>query len=293
VKKEEGSTLIFQKRDVDILKALYACRYLTTTQIQKVFFGRNRSVVCERLNKKLLPHGFLNRHFRDVAFQTTDAVYSVGQAGIKLLAEELKAESREIKRGLESGAEPLFLRHLLESNDLWADLREISRDGHAPCTLLSWWTEKKLRGLHSPERQHYPIPDSRFVLGYKDGSRAHFFVEVDRGTETPRVFQTKVRKYLAYFLEGGQERDFGFKSFRVLTVVPDKRRLERLLYISAEAGANNIFLFTMKGEIAAQGILGRIWITPRDHFVISAGDGGRYVVREREDGVEKKYTIME
>lgn len=291
--KRARQTLVLQPRDVELLKALFACRYLTTSQIQQVFFGRNRSVVCARLNQKLLPHGFVSRHVQDAAFHTTDAVYALGRAGIRVLAQELQVAPHAVGRGLERSAESFFLRHLLAVNDLWAALRYATRDPTAPCSVASWWTEKKLRGLHRVAHRHAPIADSRFVLAYLDDARAHFFVEVDRGTESLRVFQDKVRRYLAYFVEGGHERDYGTSAFRVLTVVPDERRLTRLLAASAEAGANDIFLFATTGGITQHGILGSVWCTPRDRYAQDAGMDGQIVVTERADACDRRYSIAE
>ena len=61
-----------------------------------------------------------------------------------------------------------------------------------------------------------------------------------------------MRAYLEYYVSGRQETDYGFKKFRVLIVVPDTTRLEKALKASAEAGANNMFLFGIKEDVTPQ-----------------------------------------
>lgn len=61
-------------------------------------------------------------------------------------------------------------------------------------------------------------------------------VEVDRGTISVKKMAEKYAGYLAWKRDGGPERDFGVKALRVLTVVPDARRLEKLH--AAALGAN-------------------------------------------------------
>ncbi|MFO0590494.1 MAG: replication-relaxation family protein [Polyangiaceae bacterium] len=53
-------------------------------------------------------------------------------------------------------------------------------------------------------------------------------VEVDRGTTSPLRLAEKYHGYLAWKTEGGPERDFAVRAMRVVTLVPDERRLEKL-----------------------------------------------------------------
>ncbi len=53
-------------------------------------------------------------------------------------------------------------------------------------------------------------------------------VEVDRGTISVKKMAEKYAGYLHWRREAGPERDFGLRALRVLTVVPDDRRLEKL-----------------------------------------------------------------
>ena len=280
-----------QKRDIDILKALLACRYLSTSQIQRVFFRNNRSVVCSRLNKKLLPQKIVCQHYPKVRFQNTEAIYSIGSEGAKILKEKLGVDAR-VNLGSPSFSS-LFLNHLLEINEFWIALRDACQPGNGNCTLVSWWTEHKIRKKIQPTGETTPIPDSRFILQYRDESRGSFFLEIDRGSERMQVIQNKVRAYLKYYLSGRQKMDYGFKKFRVLVVVPDRTRLEKVLKASAEAGANNMFLFGIRKDVTPKSILGRVWVTPRDFYGVTPGSDGRIDIVNRRETSDKRYSIGE
>lgn len=284
-----------QSRDIDLLKALLACRYLSTSQIQRAFFGQNRSVVCHRLNKKLLPQKIVARHYPAVRFANSEAVYSLGQDGVTILAKELGVTAKEITRPTERAGNPVFLQHMLEINETWLAVRTACVRSHGACELISWWTEHKIRKrLQRPGgNSDTPLPDSRFSLQYADGSKGHFFLEVDRGTERLGILHQKVQAYLAYYLSDRSEADYGFKKFRVLTVVPDQARLAKALRAAAEAGANNLFLFGVKQDITAECMLTEIWVTPRDFFEVSKDGNGAILVKEKttNESIRKRYSL--
>jgi hypothetical protein len=78
-------------------------------------------------------------------------------------------------------------------------------------------------------------------------------VEIDRGTISPERMGEKYRGYLAWSRAGGPERDFSLKALRVLTVVPDDRRMEKLHAAALEAneGRRSGFLVFLKAEDAS------------------------------------------
>lgn len=287
--------MLFQKRDLEILKALFACGFLSTSQLQKLFFGQNRSVVCRRLNKHLLPREIVARFRPGRAYDSTEAIYALGPGGVDILAEALDVAPSEIFRPNRDKYNPLFLNHTLEINDVWIALRSACSQSGGEFKLASWWTEKKLRKRYQrPGSEERPLPDSRFIVHQTSSQKEKLFLlELDRGTERIPVFQTKIERYLAYYLSQKHEADYGFKVFRVLTVVPDKIRLKTLLKASAEAGANNIFLFSTKDQVTTDQILSPIWITPRDFYDVSKDSSGTIVAKEKENGTtQKQYSLF-
>jgi hypothetical protein len=62
-------------------------------------------------------------------------------------------------------------------------------------------------------------------------------VEEDRGTVSVERMAERFKAYLAWRRIGGPERDFAIKAMRVVTIVPDYRRLSKLT--AAAMGAND------------------------------------------------------
>ena len=77
-------------------------------------------------------------------------------------------------------------------------------------------------------------PDALVVTKGPLGNEA-LLVEVDRGTTAPKRMQARYKGYLAWQREFGPMRDFGTKALRVLTLVPNEARLEKLHAAAFEA----------------------------------------------------------
>ena len=116
------------------------------------------------------------------------------------------------------------------------------------------------------------VPDFAFGLMLADGSRRHFMVEIDRGT-MPVVrsdafrqtsFEEKMRAYLTAHAAKQHERQFGWKTFRVLTVTTDHHRMQsmtealRKLRVPHSPGAP-LFFFTTRDDLRAADALAHEW----------------------------------
>jgi hypothetical protein len=116
------------------------------------------------------------------------------------------------------------------------------------------------------------VPDLVFGLRLADGSRRHFMVEIDRGT-MPVVrsdilrqtsFEEKMRAYLTARAANQHERQFGWKTFRVLTITTDDRRRStmmdslRSLRVPHSPGAS-LFFFTTRSELRGADPLALPW----------------------------------
>jgi hypothetical protein len=115
------------------------------------------------------------------------------------------------------------------------------------------------------------LPDLVFGLGFPDGSRRCFLVEIDRGTmpiARSNMFQTsferKMRGYLAAYAAGQHETQFGWKAFRVLTVTTDHYRLGsmvkalRSLTVPQSPGPA-LFWFAAREQLRRSDPLGDTW----------------------------------
>jgi hypothetical protein len=140
------------------------------------------------------------------------------------------------------------LVHLAELVAAFPDQRVTARNPFTPRVKLSHWGVTREVGI---------VPDFAFGLTLQGGSRRHFTVEIDRGTmpvvrsDTFRQtsFEEKMRAYLTAHAAKQHERQFGWKTFRVLTVTTDHHRIQSMI----EA------LRTTRDELRASGPLAHEW----------------------------------
>lgn len=107
------------------------------------------------------------------------------------------------------------------------------------------------------------IPDLIFGIRFLDGSRRCFMVEIDRGTMpvfrsdiAQTSFERKMRAYIAAHVAKEHEMQFGWKTFRVLTVTTDRHRARSMkealqkLQMPPSAG-RGLFFFAIRDELRA------------------------------------------
>lgn len=103
--------------------------------------------------------------------------------------------------------------------------------------------------------QRIPLQPDGYVLIEANGALRGLLVEVDRGTTAAKRLGEKFRAYATWSAGCGQEKTFGIRAMRVVTLVPDERRLERLREVALEAVGrpSGMFLFALSSNV-----------TPRD-----------------------------
>lgn len=267
-------------RDIKILRAVYACRALTSHQIQRLFFpsrsGKRRKTISSRClhRLKLLFHAaFLQRSEQPqlLAQGRKPFVYHLDRRGAELLAhldevpmQELDWHPNDYQVG------HLFLDHLLATNDVRVALMLAAQE-HG-FTIDTWLDEKALKspqmkdrvtlvGPQGGEQSAAVVPDGYFLL-YTGNHYYHQFLEVDRRTVTGssatwgrRTWARKVRAFLAYYRSGQYHERYHTKSMRVLTVTTGERRLANLKTITEDVGGKARFWFTTFDEIEDADIL--------------------------------------
>jgi hypothetical protein len=116
------------------------------------------------------------------------------------------------------------------------------------------------------------IPDLIFGLRFADGSRRCFMVEIDRGTMPisrsdlrQTSFERKMRAYLSAYAAKKHEYQFGWKTFRVLTVTTDQQRTRSLkealrqLHVQESPGPK-LFYFALRDEFRDSDPISHIWL---------------------------------
>ena len=261
-KPEERPGLRLTARHREVIRAVAGYRALDRRQIQTLLFP-SKSTTNYSL-RRLYQHGYLERKMIPVEYGDgmRPAVYTLGRKGAELVGAggwTKKADKVAF----------LFLEHLLCTNGVRIAVKlSAHRHGWA---VREWRDERELKGARidyvqvpserSGRRQNVPvIPDGYFILDL-GGRRAHFFLEVDRGTMALRRFRTKVDAYLAYVRSGMYQRRYRTRSLRVLTVTTGETRMRNLRSVTERAGGNELCWFCTFGQATAQRILTEpIWL---------------------------------
>jgi len=143
------------------------------------------------------------------------------------------------------------LPHQLALNEVFLQVRSPP----PPIIFCTW------KRISSPVSPLVPlIPDGYFVLDTSEGMLASF-VELDLGTETGRVWEEKVERYLALALSGEFSRIFLLPRFRVLVVGPTEKRIQSLRSIVVGA-TDKLFWFASISSIKRDGLFAPIWLRP-------------------------------
>jgi Replication-relaxation len=277
--------------DVEIVRQVARHRLIRSTHIAALV---SRSL--DRTNDRLLRlfhAGYVDRPRAQLdRFPTSGSapmVYALADRGARLLCESDGAYCADIewsRKNREAGRP--FIEHqieivnfqvaleravgarddlrLIRPEEIVASAAEATRRAPNPFALRAKVTT---RGV---PRQISAVPDLVFGLAPAKGSRRYFMVEIDRGT-MPIVrsdpeqtsFERKMRVYLAAHAARQQERQFGWKNFRVLAVTTEPMRIrsmqEAARGLPAPHGPGaSLFLFTTFGDMAASSPLARPWI---------------------------------
>lgn len=209
IRRERPRLVRVRDRDLWLLEALGKMRFLTTTQLAKLFFAGSRWAANKRL-RKLLDRGLVHAWVRSLAQEN---VYSLDRAGLGFLTEQSEDVSWSVPRGLDGN-----LDHLLLINDVRISLAlGLAAEGGE---IRAWRSDWELR---APVRAKV-VPDALFAIRWEDEERA-FALEVDNATRSPRRFLAKILRYRSLAVRGLALH--GVIDFLTLVVGRDDRWIER------------------------------------------------------------------
>jgi hypothetical protein len=277
--------------DVEIIRQLARHRFMRSTHIAALV-GRSLDRTNDRLSR-LFHHAYLDRPRAQLDYYPTSGsaplVYALADRGARLLIERDGFEFANVewsRKNREAGRP--FIEHQLEIVDFYVGLHCASRQhgdvrlihpDHMVVTFPSQpSSERNPFALHvklsqrGVVRELSLVPDLAFGLMFPDGSRHSFMVEIDRGTmpvvrsNTSRQtsFEEKMRAYQTAHAARQHERQFGWKTFRVLTVTTDEHRVRsmmhaaRALLIPHGFGAG-LFLFGTYDDLRNSDPITHVW----------------------------------
>jgi hypothetical protein len=222
-------------RDRAILDSLAAHRFLTTAQIERFHFEGHLSPeaaarICRRVLHRLhqlrvLEH--LDRRVGGVRAGSASYVWRVGLIGDRLLQLGTADQPRARRK------EPSLrhLEHCLAIADAHLALRDLAAAGTVE--LLQVQTEPACWRTAASFGSNILKPDLYAVTAAGD-YEDHWFVEVDRATESLPTLLKKCAQYEAYRRTGSEQDRLGVFPL-VVWVVPDQARADKLRHAIASS----------------------------------------------------------
>lgn len=236
-------------RDMELLQALHTGRYLTTLQIEKLFWRGGtigRTKACQQRLRLLHEHGLVRRIALPIrrGDRPKPYVYALDRKGAEVLVSELGVEPGEIDWKAKTQEEHYpFLEHLLTTTDFRIMLTHACEQ--TGIAFKEWADEKELKSSNNVEYVTLQgpqggsvraalVPDAYFVLA-REGKLGLFFLEVDLKTVTVapskwerRGWMRKIRTYDAYLKSESYRARYGDRRIRVVTITAGDIRLKNL-----------------------------------------------------------------
>lgn len=221
-------------RDLDVLRSVSDHRFLTAVQIEALHFDRHSSKeagarVCRRVLERLNSQRIIRRLQRRVGgvrAGSASFVYAVGPMGTRLLGHS--------KRTTEPSE--LFLDHTLAIGDVRVELHSAERTGRISVIDLQVEPAAWRRFTGSGGAPDIVRPDLYLLTAAGEYEDA-WFLEIDRGTESPAALSRKCHAYNRYWNSGQEQAQHGSFPLTVWVCETTERatRIQRLI-----SGARNL-----------------------------------------------------
>jgi Replication-relaxation len=242
--------IILTDRDRLLLKELAIGKVIDREQAKKIALFKSTTRVNDRL-LKLTRAGFLRRFFLGTRAGGTKAIYTLSAKG----AQAGQSEGRLIKRKNNSLlVGDLFVEHQLAVNSIWIEAK------FQPIPIPDVQFARWLIFPTALSKATPLVPDGYFELKSTSGMYC-LFCEVDRGTETLKVWSRKISLYLQLAASGEFQVLFKQSRFRVLVAAVSERRLNTLRRTAAQH-TDKIFWFATLEKINKKGLFAPIWKRP-------------------------------
>lgn len=265
-KPQAQAGLRLEERDEQLLCDLLLHRAMSREQIQQLHFT---SVVrCNARLRQLFDHRFVLRHYPPAAPFGGQAVYTLGKAGVPLVARRLDMDLPEATRLARSNYTPTFLEHTLALVDVYLAFRRAVAqwaDVQIECWLpeVQCRHEWEIRAAAGGKWKKETFKPDAFVRLQVSGDAEYrnFFLEADLGHTSSRQFLGKLMTHQRYLESGLFEQTYAGRDFKTLVVTTGQRRLRNLRAL-VEQNNSHLFWFTTFDAIQHASVTGPIWQTP-------------------------------
>lgn len=215
-------------RDWAILRFLSAQKFASTTHICRMHFTAHATSgaatrACLRVLDRLLERRLvsrLDRRIGGIRHGSAGFIWHLDVAGERL------TRPRGAPRRHVGDPTQTFLDHHLQVTDTVVTLHELSRHTDLELAAVHVETDAWRTFLTAHGTTTVLKPDLYAHLATPDFDD-HWYLEVDRGTESTPVLLAKCRTYAAYKATGRAQVEHGVFP-RVLWIVPSQRRVQRL-----------------------------------------------------------------
>jgi hypothetical protein len=222
------------ERDLAILRSVSRHRFLTARQIEALHFDDHATPtasarVCRRVLARLTHERILQRLERrigGVRAGSASYVYAVGRVGARLLGHASRVTEPSL----------LFLDHTVAIGDIHVRLKRTERAGLLRISKLEIEPECWRRFVGSGGARDIVRPDLYLVTEAGDYEDA-WFLEVDRGTESPAAISRKCHAYDRYWRSGLEQQRRGAFPL-VVWICPNEQRASRVQRVID--GARNV-----------------------------------------------------
>ena len=244
------------ERDKTILQTLQVCRYLTTINIQKLYYTdhANPTAALRAANRsmiKLQEYGLvksLKRRIGGVRAGSGAYVWLLTEAGNRMLyINDTDTSQTSRKRFYEPSL--IFLKHMLAVSESYVQIIDICRKRRLEQIRLeiepNCWRGYTDRGGKPATLK----PDLFTVIrnGYYEDS---WFIEIDLDSESPNKVLDKCLRYTCYYKSGIEQKNSGVFPL-VVWIVPGvsrQARLQRYFEECRDLQPKNIFLVILPDE---------------------------------------------
>lgn len=219
---------VLSDRDWNVLRFLAQFRYASTAQIRRRYFVDHSSQDAAtratlRVLDRLLEHRLITRLERRVGGHPHGSaayIWHLDAAGERL------TRSKDAPRRRYADPAWPFLEHTLQITETALQLYELATSDNLEISRLevepdSW------RSFLTPQGDTAILKPDLFATVSTPDYDDHWYIEIDRGTETQPVLLTKCRTYAAYRRTGRAQAEHSVFP-RVLWVLPTQRRASRL-----------------------------------------------------------------
>ena len=220
-------------RDRDILQFLARHRYATTVHLRRVYFTDHATLTAAtratvRVLDRLLTNRLIGRLERRIGGQHHGSAAYIWH--LDVAGERLTRTPGATRRRL-GDPSTTFLDHTLEVTDTHVHLLEATRTGPYALTNVQVEAEASRTFAASTGGTRVLRPDLFITLSTSDYDD-HWYLEVDRGTESMPTLVAKCHAYEEYRRTGRAQAEHGVFP-RVLWIVPTEKRAESLRKVIA------------------------------------------------------------